>query len=211
MKRKALVLCAVLALGMGVVAGAQSTTVPRTDAAGAVGTAQTVDETTLVIGDKAATVPAGQASAGPNTFAYFIRMIVVLALVLGAIYLVYRLMRRMAHPQEAEDSAVKILASTGLGPGKKLHVVGLGEKAYLIGVTEASVSLIAEVQDKEFVDALTLKAALSPEKAARRADFSDLLGSLLGRARPRSSAARREAGGGRGDYVARQRERLRKF
>jgi flagellar protein FliO/FliZ len=200
-----------LALGLGVVAGAQSTPVPRTDTAGAVGTAQSVDETTLAIGDKAATAPVGQTPAGPNTFAYFIRMILVLALVLGAIYGVYRLMRRMSRPQGAEDSTVKILASTNLGPGKKLHVVGLGEKAYLIGVTETAVSLIAEVQDKEFVDALTLKASLSPEQAPRRGDFSDLLGSLLGHAGRRRS---RSAAGGaesRGDYVARQRERLRKF
>ncbi|MGO8694599.1 MAG: flagellar biosynthetic protein FliO [Rectinemataceae bacterium] len=215
MKRKALVLCAVLALGAGVVAGAQSTEVPRTDTGGAVGTAQSVDETTLAIGDKPAAAPAGQMPAGPNTLAYFIRMVVVLALVLGAIYGVYRLMRRMSRPQGTEDSAVRVLASTNLGPGKKLHVVGLGEKAYLIGVTDSSISLIAEVGDKEFVDALALKASLSPEQTSRHGDFSDLLGSLLGRSRGRSSISRRgtAAGGAesRSDYVARQRERLRKF
>lgn len=207
MKRTTLVLCAVLALGSSVVAGAQSAQAPRTDVAGgAVGTAQSVDETTLVIGGGAATAPAGHAPAGPNTFVYFIRMILVLALVLGAIYGIYRLMRRMVRPQQTEDSAVKILSSAGLGPGKKLHVVSLGEKAYLIGVTDSSVSLIAEIQDKEFVDSLALKASLAPEKAGARADFSDILGALLGHSR-----TRRETAGKRGDYIARQRERLRKF
>jgi len=214
LKRKALVLCAVLALGAGVVAPAQGTSVPGAGAAGAVGTAQAVDETTLAIGDKAATAPAGRAPAGPNTLAYFIRMIFVLALVLGAIYGVFRLMRRLARPRGSEESAVKLLASTNIGPGRALHVVSLGSKAYLIGATDASVSLIAEVEDKEFADALALKAALAPERAGPRGDFADLLGSLLGRGKGRSPLSRKGAadrGGSGGDFLARQRERLRKF
>ncbi|HTX74027.1 MAG TPA: flagellar biosynthetic protein FliO, partial [Rectinemataceae bacterium] len=167
------------------------------------------------IGDKAVTAPGGPASTGPNTFAYFLRMIIVLALVLGVIYAAYRLMRRLAKPRSTQESAVRLLGSTNLGPGKVLHIVGLGAKTYLIGATDASISLIAEVEDKEFVDALTLKAALSPEQSAPRGDFSEMLGSLLGRGRgkaPRHGAPGRQGAGlGGSDFMARQRERLRKF
>jgi flagellar protein FliO/FliZ len=217
LKRIALVLCAALALGSGAVAGAQGKDAATQPAAGnAVGTAASVDETTLSLGEAAAPARAANNAAGTNTLAYFIRMIFVLALVLGAIYGVYRLMRRLAKPKPAEDSALKILASTSLGPGKALHVVGLGSKAYLIGAADSSISLVAELDDKEFIDALALEATLAP-KASRAggADFGEVLRGLLGprhggsRAGGRKSALRQPRGDG--DYLAGQRERLRKF
>jgi flagellar protein FliO/FliZ len=139
-------------------------------------------------------------------------MIVVLALVLAAIYGVYRLMKRMAKPKAADSSAVKVLASTSLGTGRALFVVALGSKAYLVGATDASVNLVAEVEDKEYVDALILEAAMSPEKArsASAKDFGEILTGLLG---GRRGGGKPGAGKprGPGDFLAGQRERLRKF
>jgi flagellar protein FliO/FliZ len=216
LKRIALVLCAALALGSGAVAGAQGKEAAQPAAGKAVGTAAPVDETTLSLGEAAAPARAANNAAGSNTLAYFLRMIFVLALVLGAIYGVYRLMKRLSKPKPADDSSLKILASTSLGPGKALHVIGLGSKAYLIGAADSSISLVAELDDKEFIDALTLEATLVP-KASRpgAGDFGELLRGLLG---PRHGGAGR---GGRksalrqprgdGDFLAGQRERLRKF
>lgn len=213
MKRIALVLCAVMALGSRAVAGAQGTDSPAQPAAGnAVGTARSVDETTLSFGDASTPAKAANAAAGPSTLAYFLRMIVVLALVLAAIYGVYRLMKRLSKPRAADSSAVKILASTSLGPGRALHVIALGSKAYLVGATDASVNLVAEVEDKELVDALTLEAAVSPERAKPGSgrDFGELLTDLLGgrRGGQRPGANKQR---GPGDFLAGQRERLRKF
>jgi flagellar protein FliO/FliZ len=141
-------------------------------------------------------------------------MIVVLALVLAAIYGVYRLMKSLAKPKAADNSSLRMLASSSLGAGKALHIVALGSKAYLIGVTEASVNLVAEVVDKEYLDALILEAATLPEKAGPGAgrDFGEMLTKLLGgrRAADRTkSAAGRQRG--TGDFLAGQRDRLRKF
>ena len=214
MKRIALVLCAVLALGSGAVAGAQGLSSPAQPATGnAVGTARSVDETTLSFSDTSAPGKAANNAAGPSTLAYFIRMVVVLALVLAAIYGVYRLMKRFARPKVADSSAVKVIASTSLGAGRALHVVALGSKAYLIGATDASVNLVAEVEDKDFIDALALEAAMSPEKARPGAarDFGNILTDLLGGRRGsggRKSAAKQR---GAGDFLAGQRDRLRKF
>jgi flagellar protein FliO/FliZ len=210
LKRIALVLCAVLALGSGAVAGAQGSDSAAQPAAGnAVGTARSVDETTLSFGDASAPAKAANTAAGSSTLAYFIRMIVVLALVLAAIYGVYRLMKRLSKPKVADSSAVKVLASSSLGAGRALHVVALGAKAYLIGATDASVNLVTEVVDKEYLDALILEAATSPEKPRPGAgrDFADLLTKLLGGARAGGSGKQR----GAGDFLAGQRDRLRKF
>jgi len=179
-----------------------------------VGTAQSVDETTLTLGDTGTPARAANNAAGSSTLAYFLRMVVVLALVLAAIYGVYRLMKKASRPKAAESSAVKVLASTSLGSGKALHVVALGSKAYLLGATDSSISLVAEVLDKDFLDALALEAAMAPPAArlGSSRDFSSLLASLLGNRgvrgprRPGAKQARDD-----GDFLAAQRERLRKF
>jgi flagellar protein FliO/FliZ len=210
LKRIALVLCAVMALGAGAVAGAQGRDAAAQPATGsAVGTTRTVDETTLSLGDAAAPAKAANNAAGPNTLAYFLRMIVVLALVLGAIYGVYRLMKSVSKTKTSEDSAVKILASTSLGTGKALHVIGLGSKAYLIGATDSVVSLVAEIEDKEFVDALALEAALKPRssRTGLGKDFGDILSGIMGGRRKTGAKQQRRDG----DFLAGQRERLRKF
>jgi flagellar protein FliO/FliZ len=213
LKRIALVLCAVMALGTGAVAGAQGSDSPAQPAiGGAVGTARPVDETTLSFSDAGAPARAANTTAAPSTFAYFLRMIAVLALVLAVIYCVYRLMKRLAKPKIAESSAIKILASATLGPGKAIHIVALGSKAYLIGATDSSVNLVTEVEDKDLVDRLNLEATMSPPKAGSGGDFGEMLAGLLG-ARRRGGERKSGSGGSRGpgDFLAGQRERLRKF
>ncbi len=215
MTRIALVLCAAMALGAGAVAGAQGSNAAAQPVTGnAVGTARTVDETTLSLGDAAAPARAANNAAGTTTLSYFLRMVVVLALVLAAIYGVYRLMKRLSRPKATDDKTVRVLASTSLGPGKALHVIGLGSKAYLIGATDASISLVAEVDDKDFIDALALEAAMAPQSTLPDAgrDFSRLISGLMGGLRGRGGAARKSgAKPSDGDFLAGQRERLRKF
>jgi flagellar protein FliO/FliZ len=212
--RIALVLCTAMVLGAGAVATAQGSGSQAQAAAGnAVGTARTVDETTLSLGDAAAPAKAANNAAGSTTLSYFLRMVVVLALVLAVIYGVYRLMKSLARPKTAEDTVVKVLTTTSLGPGKALHVVALGSKAYLIGATDASVSLVAEVEDKELIDALALEAALSPSVAKRATakDFGDMLAGLMGLRGKAGRKAGLKPTRQDGDFLAGQRERLRKF
>jgi flagellar protein FliO/FliZ len=215
LKRIALVLCAVLALGSGAVAGAQGSDAASQPAAGnAVGTARSGDETAYPISDNSAPGKSANNAASYSPLSDFLRMIVVLALVLAAIYGVYRLMKRLAKPQVVDSSAVKILASTSLGPGRALHVIALGSKTYLVGATDASVNLVTEVEDKEFIDALALEAATSPGKAmpGPGKNFGEILTGLLG---GRRGSGGRKSGAntrrGAGDFLAGQRERLRKF
>jgi len=210
LKRIALVLCAVMALGAGAVAAAQAgDPSAQAQAGGAVGTARSVDETTLSFSDASTQAQAAKKAAGPSTLMYFLRMVVVLALVLAAIYCVYRLMKKLAKPKDVEGSAIKILASQSLGPGRALHVVALGSKAYLVGATDSAVNLVTEVADKEFVDKLNLEASTAPSKGmAPRGDFGEMLYRLMGSKRASGRGGR---DGASGDFLAGQRDRLRKF
>lgn len=204
MKRIALILCAFVALGAGAVGFAQGATgAGRGAAAGAVGTAQAVDETALAIGDGAAPQAGRSGPSGPKTLGYFIRMVVVLALVVASIYLVFRLMKRLSRPAQGKAGSIKVLASTALGAGKALHVVTLGSKGYLVGASENAISLIAEIDDKECLDALVLEAATAPSGGA--SGFGELLGSMLG------GKGRKAPPRGPSDFLSGQRERLRKF
>lgn len=219
MKKYALVLCAVLmALGVSVAASAQSAQAPQAGTQGALGNASSVDESTLAIGaETAGGTAAGNASSGPNTFLYFVRMVLVLALVLGAIYLIFRLVKKLGKQKIGSDSAIKVLATTSIGTGRALHVVNLGSKAYLVGSTENSISLIAEVTEKDVVNDLILKA--ETEKSSPKArDFGEILNSLLPRRRGGSGlsakekkAAAKDQDGLSPEFLELQRERLKKL
>jgi flagellar biosynthetic protein FliO len=212
LKRIALVLCAALALGTGAVAGAQgSSTLAQAATGSAVGTASSVDETTLSLNDSGANAKAAKTAAGSSTLAYFLRMIVVLALVLAAIYGVYRLMKKAAGPKVIESPAIKVLASSSLGTGKALHVVLVGAKGYLVGATDSQVSLVAAIDDKEYLDALVLEAeANPPPREGSGREFGKVLSSLMS---GKGMSGKREAGKkrGEGDFLSGQRDRLRKF
>ncbi len=224
MKKYALVMCAAIwALGTGAVATAQAAPVAAgAGTAQALGNAQAVDETALAIGDQAAAAQSAQGqTALPSNLAYFLRMILVLALVLGAMYLVFKVLKRIGKPKAADDSSIRILASASIGAGRALHVVTLGEKAYLLGATDSSISLIDRVEDREYLDALALKAAT--EAGAPRADFAAILGSLLPKGKKAKDGKGRSlaAGGFSGDeafearvsadYLAEARERVKKL
>ena len=204
MKRIALILCALAALGAGAVAVAQNGPVaPSGTSAGAVGTARAIDETALAIGDAGAPSAEGATASGTSTLSYFIRMVVALAIVVAAIYLVFRLLKRATRPQADGDDSIKVLASAPLGQGKALHVVSVGSSAYLVGAAESSLSLIARIDDKEYLDALALRASAAPK--AKGAGFADLLGSMLG------GRGGKAPGRGASSFLAGQRDRLRKL
>ena len=179
---------------------AQGSTVPGAQA-GQPSTAAAVDETTLAIADAP---PPGAVGATSSIWPYFLRMMVVLGLVIAAIYGLYALLKRSSKPKAPEDSYLRVLAAANLAAGRSLHVVSLGDKAWLVGSTDASVSLISEIQDKELVDALALRAAEAPQTP--RKDFASMLTELLGR-----KAVKKAAVPDPGDFFSRQKDRLKKF
>jgi len=209
---KSFALCAVLAFGAGMSIQAQQPAQPAatsgTANAGALGNAQAVDETSLSLDAQAPAANQAATAAGPNTFLYFLRMIVVLALVVGAMYLVFMLMRRLARPKEATNAPIRVMASTSLGTGKAVHLIGLGAKAWLVGSSEQGVNLISEIDDRELLDELELEAASHKPVAGR--DFAGIITGLLAPKRGKGGAPAEPRSFDSG-YFAKQRDRLDKF
>ncbi len=134
-------------------------------------------------------------------------MLLTLGFVLGAIWLLFRLLRRAGRPKAAEDAFIRVLASAPLGAGRWLYVVSLGAKAFLVGATDSSLSLIHEVEDPELIDEMKLRAETAPEAGNR--DFSTLLSGLL---KPASKHRADDVKGIPGtEFLTRQRDRLKKF
>jgi len=160
-----------------------------------------VDETTLVLAE----ATEGEIQA-PSTslFPYILRMIIVLAFVIAAIYGLYALIKRSSRPRNEEDIYIKVLASSPLAAGKMLHVVSVGERAWLLASADAAVSVVSEIEDRELIDALTLRVAASP--GAAREDFVSSLRRLL-------SKGSRTGGSVSGsvDFLVKQRDRLKKM
>jgi len=161
----------------------------------------TVDETTLVLVDSPE-----QEILAPATslLPYVLRMIIVLAFVIAAIYGLYAVLKRSSRPQNEEDAYIRILASSPLAVGKTLHVVSVGERAWLLASADASVSVISEIEDREVIDALTLRASASP--GTTREDFVSSLRRLLARGSRTGGVV-----SGSADFLARQRDRLKKM
>jgi flagellar protein FliO/FliZ len=114
-----------------------------------------------------------------------LRMVLVLALAALAIYGVVFLFKRLSHPPEQKNSYLKVLASAPLSTSSSVSVVALGNNAWLVGAGTGAgsggVSLIAEITDREIVDAMLLEdSRREPGGGSKLLDFSAILRRLGG-------------------------------
>jgi flagellar protein FliO/FliZ len=100
----------------------------------------------------------GESIAAPSTLSGFslLRTVLILALTAAAIYGVVFFFRRLAKPQEQANLYLKVLAKAPVSSGGAVAVVAVGTRAWLVGAGDGGVSLIAEIEDQEMVDAMLL-------------------------------------------------------
>ena len=142
---------------------------PGSPAAGVSG-AQSPNESELVIpdtdsgqraGGQGRGTPAGQAAqpATPGVSLWdFVRMFIILAAVVGAIYLLFWVLRRSAGKRVTENDLIRVLGSKNLAGNRALHLVEVGSSVFLVGASEGGVELISQITDKESLDSVRLKA-----------------------------------------------------
>lgn len=115
-----------------------------------------------------------QQTSSVSTFKLFARMILVLAAVVACIYAVLWLFKRSMRTQESDDPFLRLVSSVPLGTGKSAQIITLVDRAYIVGVAENSVNLIAEVTDKELVDAMNLYSD-EHKNVKKPRSFADIL------------------------------------
>lgn len=107
----------------------------------------------------------------------FVRMILVLAIIIAAIYALFRFMRKsmgVEKTTEDDDIFLRKISSIGLGGAKSVQIVSLWNKAYILGVSDDNIALISEIDDKEMVDAMNRYADMNDTKKKPRS-FEEIL------------------------------------
>lgn len=113
-----------------------------------------------------------------STVGVFVRMIVVLILVVALIYGVFWFVKKKTNVVKTDDDYLRRVAYINIAPGKTVEVITLIDKAYLIGVTEGSISLLGEIDDKELIQAMNLNA--DKKNAVKKpVNFSEVLDMFL--------------------------------
>jgi flagellar protein FliO/FliZ len=161
---------------------------------------QVIDEEALVLADENPVPTPDPAST--STFFVILRLVLVLALASTAIYGLVFFLKKFSRVREQKDPFLKILAGASLGANRFIHIVGVGEKAWLVGSADSGVSLIAEIDDKETVDAMLLEDSRRNTETAKASGFATLL----------YRANKSTTGGGeppKAENVRKTRERLR--
>jgi flagellar protein FliO/FliZ len=130
-------------------------------------------------------------------------MILILACVIGVIYLLFWVLRKGTGRRIQENDLIRVLGSRGLSGSRSLHLVEVGSSIYLVGSTDGGVELIAEITEKESLDAVRLKAA--EQGPAARRTFQQTLSEIF---RPAKHPF--TIGDGIG-FLKGQRERLKKL
>lgn len=94
-------------------------------------------------------VPGGTAGGGFGLWD-ILRTLIVLALVIGAVYGVLRLVKKV-QPRfiQADDKKIKIEATKVLAPGRMAQIIEVEGRRFLVGVADHSVQLLAELEKKE--------------------------------------------------------------
>ena len=199
---KRFVLLAALVLGSAGVLAAQTAVSPK-PAVTSPSPAPLPDEKTLAITDNTAANTA-PAPAADITVWDFVKMIFILALVIGLILGFVWFMRRLSGQGAAGDSPIKVLHSQSLGGSRSLQVVEVGGDILLLGVSDSGVTVVKDLTGTETADAFRLSAS---QRQLKKTGFSDLLNGFLG-VKPKIRPDVGEPADNSADFLKKQRERL---
>lgn len=105
-----------------------------------------------------------------------LRMVLVLAAVVGVIYLIFYLLKRSTRGKLVESDVFRLVGAKQLPGGRLLYLVEVGNQVFLLGSGDKDVHLVSEITDQESVDMIRLRAEATP---AERKSFAELLGGMF--------------------------------
>lgn len=83
-----------------------------------------------------------QEPIGPMIF----RTLLSLLIIVGVIYFAMYLLKRLPNRRRAGDVAIRITGSKMLGPKKSIYMVEIEDRRLVLGVTDASISMLTELE-----------------------------------------------------------------
>ena len=136
-------------------------------------------------------------------FADLLRVIVILAAVIGAIYLLLYFLKKITPMDEQGEEKIRLLATRHLKRDSSLHIIEVGNQVFLIGTGGSGGNLISEITDQETKDQNHLEKESLPSQAGE--NFRNLFrnGLSLGKGKKISEQSP--------EFLRNQRDRLRKL
>ena len=131
------------------------------------------------------TAPAGNENAfdlnvaerAQSPISRLLQVLVSLIIVCILAYVVLKFLKKSSLSFSSDSPYLKSVASINIAQGKSIHVITLGEKAYIVGVTDSSINMIGEVEDKTLVDTMNLDA--ERRSSSPKQDFASMLASVF--------------------------------
>lgn len=109
----------------------------------------------------------------------YLRTILVLVLVIGAIYLLFFFLKKGMNKSMPENDIIRVLSTQGLGGNKALYLVEVGNEIFLLsGGGDGVPQLISRIEDKETIDTIRLKAS-SGDEEGKKQTFADVIGGFF--------------------------------
>lgn len=137
------------------------------------------DETSIIIGDPAEETEPAERPPGAVVTAWDVaRMVLILLVVLGTIFLLFKLMKRAGRVPGSNNDLILLHSTTAVGGGRALHLIEVEGELFLVGSSESSVGLVAKIEDKEAIDRIRFKLTTPPEGGT--GGFTQVLFRLLG-------------------------------
>lgn len=140
-----------------------------------------------------------------SPIASLLQLLGALVIICLLAYIVIKFLKKSSQVFGTDDPYLRSVSSIHIAQGKSIHVITLGEKAYLIGVTDAAINKIGEVEDKNLVDAMNLEA--DRKTASPKKNFASMLAAFFPQAKQNEQAGKEEAYSPE-DFFTAQRNRL---
>ncbi len=159
-------------------------------------------------GDTQAEAPGEEGTAEPIgsiTFWDFLRMILILGVIIGLIYLLFYFIKKRGSPRLQNNELFDIISTQAISNNRTVHLVQVGNQFFLIGAGEQSVNLISEIHDKETIDEIRLK--LSNAKSGEKKNFRNIFSGLFGQGSGRLDGSVNS----NTDFLHKQRDKLRRM
>lgn len=106
-----------------------------------------------------------------------LRTIGIMGAVIIGLFLLYRLLIKKRNRIVTDSRVVNVLATYPLAANRTIQVVDIAGKVLVLGVSDAAVNLITQVDDQETIDRIRL---LSEQDRGGQGRFKDQLVRLLG-------------------------------
>lgn len=147
-------------------------------------------------------------SRAPSMAGLFIRMILALAVVAGIAYVIFYFIKKTARSANDSDPFLRRVSQISLSPGKSVQVVTLQDNAFVVGVSDESISLIGRIEDKELINAMNLYADRN-QKVSKPRSFREILDMFMpGSSKELEEDIYSQQASSSEDAIKRQRERL---